>query len=248
MAVGRWLAKRFPERFRHNAARWDWSRLAMNSKRQVLGPDGKPIRVRWYRKGKALRPGFRPPARSLPGEYERRLSAKPAYADDFYDESDWLEHLRIQAEVYADACSTLSDLIARAGRTRSRQSPLKRGRKTPDGATQPDTTGYVSDPPDPTSYVPLAEIIAEHCESLSIVSPKQVTKLLDDFPSNAVRWTRPLSRHGSPHPQRRNVHLVDWEKFAKRLRSQLSALDSEGFPSQTPDEIEAAKAKVRGNH
>lgn len=121
-AVGSWLVMRFPERFRHNAAEWDWSPLAYDSKGRPLGKDGKPLRVKRYKNGKLLRATSskkkevspadrRPPRKLAPGKYSWRLDGKIAREVDFYDEADCMEHLRVRAEVYADACRLLTDLI-----------------------------------------------------------------------------------------------------------------------------------------
>jgi len=109
VALGSWLARAFPHRFRDEAAKWDWSHIARDAEGYPIGKDGKRVISRWYKNGKLLK---RKPQRPLPpGDYECRDSGPVARVSDFYDESDWLEQLRIRAEIYSDACLLLSDLI-----------------------------------------------------------------------------------------------------------------------------------------
>jgi hypothetical protein len=75
-AVGSWLAAKFPERFRHNAASWDWWTAATDSDGRPLGKDGKPLTRRWYWNGERMPDGWKPPfeqdgqARLTPEEQE----------------------------------------------------------------------------------------------------------------------------------------------------------------------------------
>lgn len=114
--------------------------------------------------------------------------------------------------------------------------------------TVPDATGYVASPSDPTSYVPMARIRADYCDDVALTSIKEIRKVLENFPTNRVRWTRPPSKKtGSPHPQRLSVHLVDWEQHVERLKHRLPATTEEGFLDPTPAELEDRKAIARRN-
>ena len=125
------------------------------------------------------------------------------------------------------------------------------GKRVDEAATDPelaDATGYVARPADSSSYVPMAAIRANYCKDIGLTTIKEITKVLEDFPTNKVRWTRPPSKKsGAPHPQRRSVHLVDWETYVDRLKHPRAAADEVGFQDLSPAEIEARKASVRRN-
>jgi hypothetical protein len=112
--------------------------------------------------------------------------------------------------------------------------------------TKPDAIGYVASPSDQSSYVPMATIRAEYCKDLAVTSIKELTNILEDFPTNRVRWTRPLSKKtGKPHPQRRSVHLVDRETYVSRSKHGSPGTTEDGFPDLPVAEIEARKAEAR---
>ncbi len=111
-AIGSWLAERFPGRFRHDAAEWDWAHVATDEEGRLLGEDGKPLYGQWYKDGKPLPEGFRWTPQCPHGEYAWRLEGKVAYREDSYDEADCLEHSRIRAEVYMDACCLLAEMVS----------------------------------------------------------------------------------------------------------------------------------------
>ena len=122
------------------------------------------------------------------------------------------------------------------------------GTVTSHDPTKPDATGYVAHPADQSSYVPVATIRAKYCEDLALTTIKEITKVLEDFPTNRVRWTRPPSKaSGVPHPQRRSVHLVDWETYVDRLKHGRPTTAEAGFPDPLPAEIETGKARARRN-
>lgn len=105
------LAKEFPNRFRHNAAEWNWAHLAMDPEGRPLGKDRKPLRARRYRNGEPLPDDWQGNETHKGERYEWRLEGELAYQHDFYDAADALAHLRIRAEVSADACRVLDDLL-----------------------------------------------------------------------------------------------------------------------------------------
>ena len=109
-AIGSWLVKAFPDRFRHGAAEYDWLHVATDREGYPVDKDGKRILARWYRNGRPLPRGFvwRP---GLRGKYQWRGDGQLVDREELYDESDWLAHLRIRAEVYSDACLVLAVLI-----------------------------------------------------------------------------------------------------------------------------------------
>ena len=110
-AVGSWLVRHFPSRFRHGAAEYDWPHMAMGKDGRAIGKDGKPLRRRCSRDGQPLPDDFVLTDDSPSGTYEFYLDGEIAYRHDFYDEADHLDHCRKRAEVYADACRVLVDLM-----------------------------------------------------------------------------------------------------------------------------------------
>ena len=113
---------------------------------------------------------------------------------------------------------------------------------------KPYAIGYVARPADPSSYVPMATILAKHCDEIALTTIKEMIRVLEEFSTNRVSWTRPLSKKtGDPHPQRRSVHLADWERYVDRLKHAPSPTAETGFPDLSPPEIEARSSKVRHN-
>ena len=91
-------------------------------------------------------------------------------------------------------------------------------------------------------------ILAEYCEDGAVTTTKALTKVLENFSTNRVRWTRPRSKtSGAPDPHRRSVHLADWASYVDRQKRQGSGTSDDGFPNQTQAEIEARKSKVHRN-
>jgi|GEM_PF-4503796 len=113
-AIGSWLVCSFPERFREGAGEWDWTHVATNKDGLVLGKDGKPLVGHWYKNGVQLPDDFKWSPSCNDGDYAWRLEGEAAHETDSYTEDDWLAHQRIRAEVYADACLVLSELIGHA--------------------------------------------------------------------------------------------------------------------------------------
>ncbi|MCL4211356.1 MAG: hypothetical protein HRU76_03930 [Phycisphaeraceae bacterium] len=110
-AVGSWLAGKFPERFRPGANQWDWNQAVVNAKGQPLDRDLKPLVGRWYRNGKRLPKSFVWSPKKTDAAYQWKRDGIIANKTDFYDESDWLNLRRIQAEISSDACRLLAELI-----------------------------------------------------------------------------------------------------------------------------------------
>jgi hypothetical protein len=110
-AVGSWLVRAFPDRFREHAGSWDWSHILTDDKGHPMGTNGKRLVGQWYKNGKPLPRNFKGPRRGDVGEYEWRLTGQLVRREALYDEADRLACLRIRAEVYCDACLVLSDLI-----------------------------------------------------------------------------------------------------------------------------------------
>ena len=54
--------------------------------------------------------------------------------------------------------------------------------------------------------------IAKKHASLTV---KNIGKIVEDFATNRVRWTRPRDQTGKPKENRRNVHLGDWATYLK---------------------------------
>jgi len=142
----------------------------------------------------------------------------------------------------------VTDIPYRVFKLTERAHELLDAEKAPTELAKPDATGYVASPSDMRSFVPMQRIRAEYCEDIAVTTVKQITKVLEDYPANRVRWTRPLSKTtGFPNPRRRSVHLVDWETYVNRLKHGRDEADDNGFPDLTPVEIEARKTKVRRN-
>lgn len=110
-AVGSWLVRAFPDRFRRNAGSWDWTHILTDDEGHPIGSDGKRLVGRWYKNGKPLPKNSKALRRGDVGKYEWRLEGQLVRREELYDEADWLACLRIRAEVYCDACLVLSDLI-----------------------------------------------------------------------------------------------------------------------------------------
>lgn len=108
----------------------------------------------------------------------------------------------------------------------------------------PDTIGHVLTPLDPSAFVPISVIRAEHCEGVNLTSIKAITNALEDYTANRVRWTRPWSEKlGRPNLQRRSVHLADWRRYVSRLIDGTTPGD-DGFPELTATQIEERKAAM----
>jgi hypothetical protein len=114
-AIGSWLVRSFPDRFRHGAAEADWRHAVLDAVGCPVGRDGKPLTGRWYKNGKRLPKSFEW-SPDCGGGYTWRREGEVAYEKDSYDQTDWLARLRIRAEVYADACLALADLLSDTGR------------------------------------------------------------------------------------------------------------------------------------
>ena len=68
---------------------------------------------------------------------------------------------------------------------------------------------------------------------------KDLTRILEDYAANQIRWTRPLGKDGKPRRNRRNVHLADWLAYIEKRRA------DRGWPTPSEDEIKERKAEVR---
>lgn len=111
-AIGSWLAKQFPSRFRLNAAEKDWAHTVLDIESgRPVDSDGRLLRGRWFKDGKPLPYDFEWTSDLKDGKYAWKLEGEPASEHDSYDEADWLDLLRARAEVYADACRLLAELV-----------------------------------------------------------------------------------------------------------------------------------------
>ena len=91
------LAAGWPGRIKADASAFDHPAAKSDEQHRLLGRNGKP--VNWIRHEDGL---------------GGHLDAPIALVTDDYDEVDGLEHLRIRAINYADACRLLRDLISQA--------------------------------------------------------------------------------------------------------------------------------------
>lgn len=96
-AFGSWIVKKFPERFRHNAASWDWTHIRQDELGRPLDKHGRPVKGHWYPNGELLPSNFQWHPSMPDGKYEWKLDSKVGDSTDSYSESDWLEHHRITA-------------------------------------------------------------------------------------------------------------------------------------------------------
>jgi len=107
-AISSWLSKQFPTRFRADAAQWDWWHAVMDAEGKPLNKRGRPIKGRWYVDGELASS-----ISKLPDKANLQWKTDEAFVGttDEYDDADWLEHQRVRAEVHADACDLLGELI-----------------------------------------------------------------------------------------------------------------------------------------
>ena len=111
-AVGSWLAKQFPSRFRQNAAAWYWRHTASDDDGKPIDKSGKTLRGQWYHNDTPLPDVFSMNDIPVGSEgYRWELVGEPASVTDFYDDADHLEHGRVQAEIDAAACVVLAELL-----------------------------------------------------------------------------------------------------------------------------------------
>lgn len=126
------------------------------------------------------------------------------------------------------------------------QPPPRQAEATANPTEKPNATGYVARPSDPSVFVSIKTIRADHCDGIALATIKEISRVIEDFSANSVRWTRPLSKNtGTPHPQRRRVHLSDWLAYVNRSKTRPSLTTDRGDPDLAPAEIDARKAAVR---
>lgn len=134
------------------------------------------------------------------------------------------------------AASFLQDLAAdfETAERRERTEPVRA--EVPRVDQEPNEAGYVRSPVDQTAYLPLTKIVQEHTPQEMSLTQKMVVGIIEDFPRNGVRWSKPASN-------RRTVHLADWTRYI----SAKAKVDSEGFPSMSQAEIASRKAAARAS-
>lgn len=115
------------------------------------------------------------------------------------------------------------------------------GETAPDSAASPNVDGYVERPADPTAYVPMATILAEYAGELrGELSERRLRTIIEDYTTNRIRWTRPLTKAGKPAQNRRHVHLNDW---LDSLRRTCGTADGDSLPD--PAHVERTMAAMR---
>ena len=72
---------------------------------------------------------------------------------------------------------------------------------------------------------------------------KMVGEIVGDFAKNNIRWTRPISKLGTPMKNRRSVHLTDWVQYVNRLTGGRS--ERHVGPDPTEKQILEDKAAIR---
>lgn len=107
---------------------------------------------------------------------------------------------------------------------------------------QPDENGYVNKPLDSSSYMPASEIISKYSDGLPVtITAKMLGETVEKYTANHIRWTRPMSKSGEPHPKRRNVHLGDWLSYIKRYSQQNG---DHGWDDPDERELETRKISI----
>ena len=83
---------------------------------------------------------------------------------------------------------------------------------------------------------------------------KKAGEIVEDFETNGVRWTRPPTKGGTPHPKRRNIHLGDWLMYLARNGYLLEQglVGAGGHPVRSaqcddpgPEQISQISAEIR---
>jgi hypothetical protein len=105
---------------------------------------------------------------------------------------------------------------------------------------KPDKNGYVEWPSDPAAYVAASEILSNHTPADQPITWRKLPRILNDYATNRVRWTRPRAKSGRPVPNRRSLHLGDWTAYLKRRTPELG-----GFPQLSEAELERRRMAVR---
>lgn len=163
----------------------------------------------------------------------------PDSQEDFERDRDILKSARlVSGSPFADSADAIerADLIGLYAKAHDSASK--------DIDARPNQKGYVGQPADPDAYVSDSELRREHTPEGLVLSPKQLTGILEDHLTNRIRWTRPLTKQGKPNPHRRCVHLGDWRRFIDR-QTNPAASGFDGGADPTPDEIAEAKAEIR---
>lgn len=102
----------------------------------------------------------------------------------------------------------------------------------------PDKIGYVERPTDQVAYRPFSEVFTKYIPEDMQLSERQLVQIIEDYSTNKVRWTRPLTMiTGKPNGRRREIHLVDWLEYVEKTHPQSD--------EATPQEIVVRKAKIR---
>jgi hypothetical protein len=110
-----------------------------------------------------------------------------------------------------------------------------------DLVTEPNAIGYVQTPVDPSAYVPASEVLNRHCPDDLPLTHKQLVSAIEDFTKNKIRWSRPMSKEGTPRMNRLLVHLVDWTNYVQSSMSE----NADGTPYVSPEDKEQRQAAIR---
>lgn len=101
----------------------------------------------------------------------------------------------------------------------------------------PAANGYVSQPNDPSVFVPATVILTDYSQDLGFkLKVKMLGEIIENFKVNKIRWSRPLMKDGKPNMRRRIVHLTDWISYLNRFSGRSSKQDDR--PNLNPTEIE----------
>jgi len=243
---------------------WDSRPLESDSWGTILGfddglSDGASIDMRrWLRATPDATnepPIYRPAHAPLPPRFRSggvRRCYRPTDADIAAVRATYPSH----PNPYAPPWQRIeADLIA-AGYDRDRlvdlnpptllQLLLKARERSADAVSvgdKPDERGYVKSPMDPTRYVSANDILTKFTPPELSVTMKELVRILTDYHTNRVRWTRPFDKKGRPIPNRRSVHLNDWAAYVKRRMP----ADEKIWPRLSEAELERRKAEVRAS-
>jgi hypothetical protein len=111
LALAGWLVPRFPHRFQHEVPHQGFPRFKRING-VMVDKDGMPLRVAYSYRGKPVDATLAEAGKARWDTCEA-LNA-PIDVRDEFDELDWIEDLRVQADSYADACDLLADLLITA--------------------------------------------------------------------------------------------------------------------------------------
>lgn len=113
-AVGSWLIKAFPQRFRQGGEQYDWTHIARDAEGHPVDASGRRIGHKWFLNGEpidgdAVADAYRTLADG--DTLHAEADGKTVTVESQFDRDDVMAHCRAQADVNACACRLLAHLI-----------------------------------------------------------------------------------------------------------------------------------------